>query len=71
MTLLPSQKTEGQPFAVSEGTNTRTQPWNRLITLLPVLIHPRPLHQTATKGPRGAVLIWPLVNKFIRLCDRQ
>lgn len=32
----PKKKNEGQQFAMAEGTDTRTQPWNRLTNLLPL-----------------------------------
>lgn len=55
VTQPPAQKTEGQQFVTAEGRNTRTQQWNRLTTLLPVLIHPQPPNHMATKSPGGTV----------------
>lgn len=46
----------GQRFAVAKVTDTRTQPWNHLTTLLPVLIHPHSLHRMERKGQSGATV---------------
>lgn len=47
----------GQRFAVAKVTDTRTQPWNHLTTLLPVLIHPHSLHRMERKGQSGATVL--------------